>query len=153
MGRSSNFAPGRLPSHLLANRVLQSSPSGTKGPISFLNPTRLSFQRRRHGASKDESEPLENSSRLDESADEQPADDVNFKWTSRNNRKGRHQLEVKNASDPSTASYLTPQSTSKPREVLRTVWRMFVSYPVWDISWIVAYLFEWGSIVWVINAL
>jgi len=30
---------------------------------------------------------------------------------------------------------------------------MFTQYPVWDISWLVAYIFVWGSIVWIINAL
>lgn len=29
---------------------------------------------------------------------------------------------------------------------------MFTYYPVWDISWLVAYIFTWGSIVWCINA-
>lgn len=30
---------------------------------------------------------------------------------------------------------------------------MMTHYPVWDISWIVAYIFTWGSIVWVLNAM
>lgn len=29
---------------------------------------------------------------------------------------------------------------------------MLVDYPVYDISWLVAYIFVWGSIIWVINA-
>ena len=29
---------------------------------------------------------------------------------------------------------------------------MFTRYPYWDISWWVAFIFTWGSIVWVINA-
>jgi len=30
---------------------------------------------------------------------------------------------------------------------------MVVKYPVWDVSWWVAYIFTWGSIIWCINAL
>lgn len=29
---------------------------------------------------------------------------------------------------------------------------MLTSYPYWDVSWWVAYIFTWGSIIWVINA-
>jgi len=28
---------------------------------------------------------------------------------------------------------------------------MATQYPVWDVSWLVAYIFTWGSIIWVIN--
>ena len=29
---------------------------------------------------------------------------------------------------------------------------MFTYYPYWDVSWLVAFVFTWGSVVWVINA-
>jgi hypothetical protein len=37
--------------------------------------------------------------------------------------------------------------------VLKNIRRMFTHYPVYDISWLVAYVFTWGSVVWCINAL
>ena len=43
------------------------------------------------------------------------------------------------------------QLTSQPSEVLKVVLRMFTYYPVWDISWLIAFIFTWGSIVWCIN--
>jgi len=30
---------------------------------------------------------------------------------------------------------------------------MIVKYPVWDVSWWVAFIFTWGSIIWCVNAL
>jgi hypothetical protein len=83
----------------------------------------------------------------------EPADSVAFKWTPRNNRKGRHQLEFTPAADPSKARYEVPEATNTPRQIARGIARMFTHYPVWDISWLVAYVFTWGSIIWVINAL
>jgi len=35
--------------------------------------------------------------------------------------------------------------------VLRNIWRTFTYFPVWDISWLVAFIFTLGSCVWVIN--
>jgi hypothetical protein len=84
---------------------------------------------------------------------EHAADKVEYVWSSRNNRKGRHQLQVTPAVDPATAKYLVPDRTNSPRAILQNIGRMFTNYPVWDVSWLVAYVFTWGSVVWVINAL
>ena len=128
---------------LLHNRVT--------GPFSFLNPTRAAY---RHNPAYDNG--LATASGLDEDKtpkrdDEQLASNVSFYWRSRDNRKGRHALAVDPSNDPN-APYLTPKSTSTPREIIRNIVRMATYYPYWDVSWLVATIFTLGSAVWVINA-
>ena len=64
---------------------------------------------------------------------------------------GRHAIVV----TPDTsqkAKYLTPPSTSSLKETLKGIWRMFSTYPYWDVSYLVAVIFTLGSVVWCINA-
>ena len=121
------------------------------GPFSFLNPTRATFRRptANNEGSKDLDHHLEERSPLRK--DEQLASDIEFRWRSRDNRKGRHTLVVDPSSDPS-APFLAPKSTSGLREVGRGIIRMVRQYPYWDVSWLVATIFTLGSVVWVINA-
>ncbi|KEY68534.1 hypothetical protein S7711_08808 [Stachybotrys chartarum IBT 7711] len=71
-------------------------------------------------------------------------------WRSRDNRKGRHALVV-------APEYVTegrhegPRLSAHWREVLRGIAKMFLRYPVWDISYDVAAIFTIGSVIWVIN--
>lgn len=37
-------------------------------------------------------------------------------------------------------------------ETVKGIWRMFVKYPYWDVSYLVAVVFTLGSAVWCINA-
>lgn len=104
------------------------------GPFSFLNPTRAHFH---HFKQNDH---------------EQLADDVQFQWRSRDNRKGRHALlVVKPAVSQGTAHFIAPESTSSFREIMKGVARMFTQYPYYDVSWLVAVIFTLGSVVWCIN--
>ena len=134
---------------------LQLDDNKVHGPFSFLNPTQAHYNHVSPSAGKASEE--SDSSRTHEQAagtkdeETQPASNIGFKWTSRNNRKGRHALAVKPA-DKYNAVYETPLLSSNWRTILKNIWRMLVYYPVWDISWWVAYLFTWGSIVWVFNA-
>ncbi|KAF2432809.1 hypothetical protein EJ08DRAFT_115436 [Tothia fuscella] len=73
-----------------------------------------------------------------------PGHRLEYLWTSRNNRKGRHQLI-----SPKEDS-LAP--TSSIGEVIRNIGRMFTQYPFYDVSWLVAYGFTLGSVIWVFNA-
>jgi hypothetical protein len=104
-------------------------------------------------ASAESAEPLEDAAAAEKRPQPQgkqtPATEVNFRWTSRNNRKGRHQLVARLAEDASNTKYLVPEKTSSPKIVLGTIGKMLTNYPYWNISWLVAYVFTWGSILWV----
>ncbi|KAF2097539.1 integral membrane protein [Rhizodiscina lignyota] len=146
MSRGTKFRPEREP--LSSNQALRLH--SASGPFSFLNPTRAHYN---HVGSalhelKDGEEPPPPAY---EQHATQPAADIGFSWTSRNNRKGRHQLLIEPATAASEATYACPESTNTIKHMLRVMWRMVTYYPVWDISWLVAYVFTWGSIIWVIN--
>ncbi|OAA71182.1 integral membrane protein [Cordyceps fumosorosea ARSEF 2679] len=66
---------------------------------------------------------------------------VHFLWRSRDNRKGRHPLRVQR--QPQGGGVALPRRSSHPKEVLRGVVGTFTQYPVWDISWLVAFIFTW----------
>lgn len=117
--------------------ALSQAPSRVSGPFPWLNPTRARFHY--HDASGDN----------DHASG--PGRHFAFKWSSRDNRKGRHQLVL----TPSTAaneSISTPPTTSNARAIANGIWRMFTVYPIYDVSYLVATLFTLGSVVWVFNA-
>jgi len=151
--RNQRFSPLREPLREWAS--LRRHVSKTTGPFSFLNPTRAHY---RHVYTDEETGQGSNGD-IDDSSDgnmlppQHAADKVEYVWTSRNNRKGRHMLEVTLARDPATAKYLVPDATNTPKAILQNIGRMLTKYPIWDVSWLVAYIFTWGSIIWVINAL
>lgn len=146
-GRNKELRTASLGHHTPLNHDgLQTLQSTTSGPIAGLNPTHKHFQH----VDKDSSG-VNIGQEIASPQNQRAADQIQFRWTSRNNRKGRHQLDVKSASS-NDAKYLVPHSTSSIREVLKTIGRMFTKYPFWDVSWIVAYIFTIGSVVWVFNA-
>ncbi|ATY61438.1 integral membrane [Cordyceps militaris] len=125
------------------------------GPVSFLNPTRGVLQPTAdtptpQGEETDAAAASPARPPTADAAGKQPPglDGVHFLWRSRDNRKGRHPIQVHRRS-PSGAR--APRRSSHPREVLRGVVRTLTEFPVWDISWLVACIFTWGSVVWVIN--
>ena len=154
MGRSTTFHPEREPLRNVPE--LQLDNQRVRGPFSFLNPTQAHYNHvpstKPSGASdiSDDAERPAEPTRKQE-VPEVPASNVGFKWTSRNNRKGRHALVVK-PSDAADAQYACPPPTAGIKHILARSWRMVAYYPVWDVSWLVAYVFTWGSIIWVINA-
>jgi hypothetical protein len=122
MNRSKAFQHANEP--LKDDALLHLQNSRIAGPLPFLNPTNAHFHH-----------------------DARP--DVRFKWTSRDNRKGRHAIIVPSVTDLNRA---TPRPTSSPQSVAHNIWRMFTYYPVWDISFDVAFVFTIGSVIWVVNA-
>jgi len=140
MARNNAFRPEREP--FAHNK--QAGPSNVHAPFSFLNPTRAHFELKPepHIPEQRSSEGEDRIEKFD------TASKVSFFWRSRDNRKGRHPLLV---NQNYAGDITTPRRTSHPSEVLKTVAKMFTCYPVWDISWLVAYVFTWGSIVWCIN--
>jgi hypothetical protein len=124
-GRNKAFHPAREPVRHEAG--LQLEHDRVTGPLPFLNPTRAHY---RHRA--------------------QP--DVRFKWTSRNDRKGRHAIAIDRSQASATSKFTTLRPTSSLPHVARNIWRMFTYYPVWDISYDVAFVFTLGSVLWIFNA-
>lgn len=84
--------------------------------------------------------------------DEQLADDVEFHWRARDNRKGRHALLVVPPTKPGSAKYIVPKRISTLRETWKGIVRMCTQFPYWDVSWLVATSYTLGSVVWVINS-
>lgn len=131
--RSTIFEPEREP--LRDNHDLQLNPGKTRGPFTSFNPTQAHFRHvKLPGKAYRDSKETAN---------------VEFKWTSRNNRKGRHALVV---SPSDHALYTTPAPTNNVRSILRGIGRMITYYPIWDVSYLVAFVFTWGSVIWVINS-
>ncbi|KAF2852211.1 hypothetical protein T440DRAFT_37429 [Plenodomus tracheiphilus IPT5] len=125
MARNEVFQPAREP--LRHDTALQLEHDHVTGALPFLNPTRAHFR-----------------------PEDRP--DVRFKWTSRNNRKGRHAVIINQ--DPANAQSIStaPRSSSSMKSIVKGIWRMLTYYPIWDISFDVAYVFTIGSVIWVINA-
>ncbi|KAM3555447.1 hypothetical protein ARSEF4850_005998 [Beauveria asiatica] len=126
-GSSAPPPPSRHRDH---NPLLQHA----RGPVPFLNPTQ--------GLLRNAGEaPIKRRPSLD---------GIHFLWRSRDNRKGRHPLRLPRRPDDG-GSVAAPRPSSHPKEVLRGIIRTLTQFPVWDISWLVAFIFTAGSIVWVIN--
>lgn len=123
--RNKAFHPARMP--VRHNSGLQPVPSHVTGPFPFLNPTRAHYHVEAHPG-------------------------VRFKWTSRNDRKGRHAIAVDRSHGTTTTKHAVPPPTSSPRTVARNVWKMLTYYPVWDVSFDVAFTFTIGSVLWIFNA-
>jgi hypothetical protein len=162
MARNKSFHPGREPfrSSSDAKRDLRLRTSHIHGPFSFLNPTRAQFTHQLSPpvSPNDDRDYTRNSEPGDAPPTDTTAsgvanDNVKFLWRSRDNRKGRHALLVDptSQSDTKGSHVSAPRKTSHPREILKNVSRMVTCYPVWDISWCVAYIFTWGSVIWCIN--
>ncbi|KAK7403806.1 hypothetical protein QQX98_010403 [Neonectria punicea] len=116
------------------------------GPFQSLNPTRRYIV-----AGKKPARPS------DEERDGKPTaapGDSSLKaayvWRSRDNRKGRHALVLdRDPRDHSAAKKLKPSNTWE--RTLRGILKMFLRYPVWDVSYDVAVVFTIGSVIWVVN--
>lgn len=152
--RNKHFADG-FP--LKEHTPLQLNHQTVRGPVRFLDPTQAHYDYVTHtetpaatdGSSDDASGILANAHEVEDPL--KSASNIDYKWTSRDNRKGRHAVIVKPAASANT-QFHTPPVTSSPREVAQGIWRMFTYFPVWDVSYLVAVVFTWGSVIWVINA-
>lgn len=152
------------------------------GPFTFLNPTSRRYpltwkppgeDSGSEASSSKQNDPQPNPGQPSTSKnDELRAEDVQRLYRTRDNRKGRSLLLPYIKTDviinkpvptgrhaivvtPDTsqkAKYLTPPSTSTVKETLKGIWRMFSTYPYWDVSYLVAIIFTLGSVVWCINA-
>jgi hypothetical protein len=154
--RNKQFTVDREP--LRSNDALQLDHSTVKGPFTFLNPTQASYRHRIHTPTtnllQNITTPLGTTDVVQPAeASKPPTANFEYKWTARDNRKGRHTLVTGSPSveHPET-NVTTPRSTTHWRSILRTIGLMITFYPVWDISWCVAYVFTLGSVLWVLNS-
>ncbi len=151
--RSEHFSKGWEP--FRGNAALQIQEDETTGPAVFLNPTRASFTYT--GATFPRVDP--EGSELVESRREQElgngvfATTIEYAWTSRNNRKGRHAIMVREYHQKSPPAGRQPTSEmTGPRAVFYGILRMFSRFAWYDISWVNAIAFLVGSLALLVNA-
>ncbi|KAL9109775.1 MAG: hypothetical protein Q9227_005644 [Pyrenula ochraceoflavens] len=127
MARNKRYQPSKEPFRDRDDLQLRDSPTG---PFSFLNPTKAKYELSHKGPHH-----------------------ISFSWRSRDNRKGRHTLQVqKKAADDEIVKKTMPARTNTPRAVLKNIGRMFYVFPVWDISYLGAVIFCIGSAIFVVDA-
>ncbi|KAF5621164.1 5-carboxyvanillate decarboxylase [Fusarium tjaetaba] len=114
-----------------------------QGPVKALNPTKRYLI-------ADKKTPNAESDAGKESRPSAESPGVAYVWRSRDNRKGRHALAI--SVDPHKHEATKgPRPSNSYHQTLRGILKMFVRYPVWDVSYDVAVVFTIGSIIWVIN--
>jgi hypothetical protein len=141
------------------------NPTSRRYPLSWKPPGEDSSSEGTPGKSNDLPKPGEP---LAKKNDELGAEEVQRLYRTRDNRKGkspfleaqflinifvfagRHAIVVTPTAEK--GKYLTPPSTSTAKETLKGIWRMFSTYPYWDVSYLVAIIFTFGSVIWCINA-
>lgn len=139
MPRNTHFHPGREPLH--DHPSLELRRNHVSGPMSFLNPTRARYA------------PAPGNASADQPTTPRPTPEfVEHLWRSRDNRKGRHVLQVDYEAARQDTANAPPQPTSTIREAGKGIIRMATYVPYWDLSYLVAMTFTVGSAVWIINA-
>ncbi|KAH9818211.1 integral membrane protein [Teratosphaeria destructans] len=149
MARNTYFIPEREP--LRNEPTLQLDDNKIHGPLSFLNPTQAHFD---HVGTERPSPAQAPSTPPAPGRDHDgdiPAANIGYQWSSRNNRKGRHELVVDGA-EAANPQCAAPPPTNNLKHIVKIIGKMIYYYPVWDISYDVAMVFTWGSIIWVVNA-
>lgn len=152
---NSNHAP------LRRTTTLQLDSDRVQGPVSFLNPTRARFtQVQSPTIPGDEDDPTPQPSR--ETADtvpplpsrptgfQPPQPTLTYQWTSRNSRKGRQTLLITDR-DLDDTGIKPPAPSNTFAQIDATLALMFTCFPIWDISFDVAFLFALGSLIWILN--
>ncbi|TKA64287.1 hypothetical protein B0A55_10353 [Friedmanniomyces simplex] len=124
MGRSTAFHPEREP--LRDNPSLHLAHDTIRGPFSFLNPTQAHYHHHQ-STSKPAASSLDDSEDAERPAAEVTGDNaetagVAYKWTSRNNRKGRHALVVNSGRNGGNSKFATPPPTNSPRSKCTLLW-------------------------------
>lgn len=159
MARNRRFQPSEEP--FRDNVNLDIDHKNTQGPVSWLAPTQTTFsycgsdeagnRPQSYGAlSQQQSEPARDGNH-ELHGGHRPSN-VDYKWTSRNARKGRHTLVVGERSMAHDVDYDAPEATNRLVPTLKGLWRMVSRFPWDDLSYLTAISFVSGCTLLVVNA-
>lgn len=145
--RNQQFDPEYEP--FRDNHALQVKDEEIDGAIWFMGPTRAIFTYLGTAEWVRDAQGSEQfiSQEGQEYADSRTSD-IEYKWTSRNNRKGRHALIVHQSEE----HYDTPPSTTGMHSILRGLWRMGTVFSFSDITYLTAVSFTLAVTVLLVNA-
>lgn len=158
LARNKTFRSDLEPTLRRPETTFQLNDNDVSGPFSFFNPTQAKFESTPdNGIVRDVevSIPAQQQAGLavleprSVELDEKPT--LKYKWTSRDNRKGRHTLLVQSTKTAKPEALDTPPPTSHANEVLKGILRMFTTFPVGDISYLVAVIFTGGSLIFILS--
>jgi hypothetical protein len=119
---------------------LQLNDDEITGAISFMKPTHILFN---YLGSTERGRDTDRQSQADS--------DIQYHWTSRNNRKGRHTLMIRQTSERHVEDH-APWPTTGIAPVFNGIWRMGTCFFIWDISYIIAVVYTLASALLVANA-
>ncbi|KAF2160312.1 hypothetical protein M409DRAFT_70490 [Zasmidium cellare ATCC 36951] len=74
-----------------------------------------------------------------------------YEWSTRDLRKGRHALVVRSGEE-SSSKFELPPATGTWKGTLKAVSNMFTTFPYNNISWHIAIVFTFGSVIWVLSS-
>ena len=141
--RNQSFAYSKEP--FQNRRDLRLDEDEVDGVFSCFNPTQASFSYLGDAETVHDDGESEDYSQNADQSHETGESDIEYKWTSRNNRKGRHALVVHESS-----SYDSPETGAN--SVLSGIWRMFTVFNFWDISYVTAIVFTLAVAILLLNA-
>ena len=151
MVRNKRFKPEIEP--FRNDKSLKLEQDKVSGPLWFRNPTRaiLTYIRRNETTSNAEGSTHPEGVAGNDLQGDASAQSIHFKWTSRNARKGRHAIIIRDSSD-GRCPYATPAPTNSLKSIRCGIWRMFTVFIPTDISYLLAITFAAASFVLVTNA-
>ncbi|KAJ5477216.1 hypothetical protein N7539_007360 [Penicillium diatomitis] len=165
MSRNKHFSPDREPlSHHQHHRSMSDptlQPHHVSGPFALLNPTSAYYtpntkvdhpSLHSHEASQAKTNQEKQEDAHSPTNTPPPTQAVEHIWRSRDNRKGRHAIRIDYNAPPTDTALIAPHPTTTAKAIAQGILRMFTRAPVWDVSWLVAFTFVVGSIIWIVNA-
>ena len=139
---ADDYAPGVVDKVRTAKRALHLDHVKVTGPSRFLNPTNIHMNVRYASDSED-----------DDSV--KRAKQLSLLWRSRDNRKGRNSIAVPMLPPDEGPSFLPLTYTPKLRTNLKAIgmnfWRMFTTFPYWDMAFWSGWSYSIGSILFVVD--
>jgi hypothetical protein len=142
LGKSPSLLDRLWSAPRVARRRMRLRDAKFAGPSPHLNPTnaKLTIQR------GSECQPGNSSTKLDQVPTGHPRRDMEIMWRSRDNRKGSVAVPV----SPRGGS-ITMRLVFSSKDVVNGLWRMFSTFPYWDMSFWSGWSYSIGSALFVID--